>query len=143
MFKIIGWGIPLLILGSIIYIGYTKGLAAAGDNALIWILANGIPCAIGALLAMAHPITILASFLSAPITSLTPVIGAGYVAAFVQAYFQPPVVKEFQSAVDDAGRVRSWWSNKLLRIFLVFLFAGLGSVIGTYVGAYEIFKNLF
>jgi pheromone shutdown-related protein TraB len=143
VFKFIGWGIPLLILGSILYIGYSKGLAAAGDNALIWILANGIPCAIGSLIAMAHPVTIIASFIAAPFTSLTPVIGAGYVAAFVQAYFQPPVVKEFQSAVDDASKVKAWWSNKLLRVFLVFIFAGLGSVVGTYVGAYEIFKNLF
>ena len=93
--KIIGWGIPAIIVTSIIYIGYTKGLTEAGDSAIFWILANGIPSALGAIIALAHPVTIITSFLAAPFTSLTPVIGAGYVAAFVQAYFQPPLVKEF------------------------------------------------
>ncbi len=102
--KIIGWGIPAIIIASIVYIGYSKGLAEAGDNALYWILANGIPSGLGAIIALAHPVTILVSFLAAPFTSLTPVIGAGYVAAFVQVYFQPPVVKEFQTVASDVSK---------------------------------------
>jgi pheromone shutdown-related protein TraB len=141
--KIIGWGIPVIIIGSIIYIGYSKGLVAAGDNALYWILANGIPSAFGALLALGHPLTVLTAFIAAPFTSLTPVIGAGYVAAFVQAYFQPPLVKEIQAATADVNQIKKWWSNKLLRIILVFILSGLGSALGTYIGAYEIISNLF
>lgn len=141
--KIVGWGIPAIIIASIVYIGYSKGLTHAGDNALFWFFANGIPSAIGAAIAFAHPITILASFFAAPFTSLTPVIGAGYVAAFVQAYFQPPVVKEFQSALSDFNSPKKWWVNKLLKVFLVFILASLGSVIGTYVGFFEIVSNVF
>jgi pheromone shutdown-related protein TraB len=141
--KIIGWGIPLIIVASIIYIGYSKGLAEAGDNAIFWILANGIPSALGAVIALAHPATILAAFIAAPITSLSPLIGAGYVAAFVQAYFQPPVVKEFQNALGDFSHPARWWKNKLLKVFLVFILASLGSVIGTYVGFFEIVTNVF
>lgn len=141
--KIIGWAIPALILGAILYIGITQGASAAGENLQYWILANGIPAAIGALIALAHPATIAASFFGAPITSLTPVIGAGYVSAFVQAFFQPPVVKEFQTVSDDISHWRKWWSNKLLRVLLVFILTTLGSLIGTYVGAAEIISNLF
>lgn len=143
IWKWIGWGIPAIILGSIAYIGWDQGLSAAGDNLLYWILANGIPSSIGAIIALAHPITIISAFIAAPITSLTPVIGAGYVCAFVQAYYQPPVVKEFQTVIDDVGTFSKWWSNKLLRIFLVFFLTSFGSAIGTYVGAYEIVSNLF
>ncbi len=143
VWKWVGWGIPAIIIGSILYIGYSKGLAAAGDNALYWFLANGIPSSIGGLIALAHPVTIIAAFLAAPFTSLTPVIGAGYVCAFVQAYMQPPVVKEFQNVSEDAGKAGMWWKNKLLRVFLVFILTSLGSLIGTYVGAYEIITNLF
>lgn len=143
MWKWIGWGIPAIILGSIGYIGLTKGAAAAGDNALFWFLANGIPSSIGALIALAHPLTTISAFLAAPFTSLTPVIGAGYVCAFVQAYFQPPVVKEFETVSEDVTNVRNWWKNKLLRVLLVFILTSLGSLIGTYVGAYEIISNLF
>ena len=141
--KWIGWGVPVAILGSIAYIGWSKGPAAAGDNALFWIFANGIPCAIGAVLALAHPLTIVAAFVSAPITSLTPVIGAAYVTAFVQAWVRPPVVKEFQTVGEDMSVVRKWWQNRLLRVFLAFLLPGIGSMFGSVVGGVEIFSNLF
>ena len=55
----------------------------------------------------------------------------------------PPVVKEFESVGEDMGKLTGWWKNKLLRLFLVFLFTGLGSAIGTYIGGYEIITNLF
>lgn len=141
--KIIGWAIPAAIVLSIIYIGLNKGLTEAGDNALFWFLANGIPSAIGAIIAVAHPVTILVSFFAAPFTSLTPVIGAGYVAAFIQVYFQPPVVKEFQNVATDFNKPLKWWKNKLLKVFLVFILTSIGSVIGTYVGFFEIVSNAF
>lgn len=141
--KIIGWGIPAIIVASIIFIGFNKGAGAAGDNIIYWILANGLPCSLGAILGFAHPFTILAAFIAAPITSLTPVIGAGYVTAFVQAYYRPPLVKEIQNVVDDFGKIKMWWKNRLLQILLVFLLTGLGSLFGTYVGAYKIISNLF
>ncbi len=143
IWKIVGWSIPAAILLSIAAIGFRQGAGEAGANALYWILANGIPSAIGAVLAFAHPATIFSAFAAAPITSLTPVIGAGYVCAFVQVMTQPPMVKEFESVGNDIGRLRGWWQNKLLRIFLVFIMTGLGSSIGTWVGGYRIFTNLF
>ena len=141
--KIIGWSIPAIIISAIIYIGITQGATAAGNNLLYWFLVNGIPSAIGAVIAWAHPLTIAVSFFGAPLTSLTPVIGAGYVAAFVQAYYQPPVVREFQQVGDDISQWRKWWQNKLLRVLLVFILTSLGSLAGTYLGAAEIISNLF
>ncbi len=141
--KIIGWGIPVIIIGSLIYIGFTQGILAAKANSLYWILANGIPSAIGAIIALAHPLTIISVFFAAPLTSLTPVIGAGYVAAFVQAYFSPPKVKEFESLTDDFNNVKMWCKNRLLKVFLVFILTSLGSALGTYVGAYKIITNVF
>lgn len=141
-YKVVGWTIPILILGSLIAIGVMKGGAVAGENLLFWILANGIPASIGALLALAHPFTTIGAFAAAPITSLTPVIGAGYVTAFIQVLSSPPVVKEFETAGDDIGTFKGWWKNRLLRVFLVFFLTGFGSFIGTWVGGYEIVKNL-
>lgn len=141
-YKIAGWVIPLLIVGSLGVIGVQKGASVAGDNIVFWILANGIPASVGALLALAHPLTTLSAFAAAPITSLTPVIGAGYVTAFIQVLTCPPVVKEFETAGVDIGSLRGWWKNRLLRVFLVFILTGFGSAIGTWIGGYEIFKNL-
>ncbi|MBC8208723.1 MAG: TraB/GumN family protein [Desulfobulbaceae bacterium] len=140
--KITGWAIPTLIIGSIITIGIKQGATDAASNIAYWTLANGIPTAIGALIALAHPLTILTAFAAAPLTSLTPVIGAGYVAAFIQVMNSPPVVREFETVTEDMGTIKGWWNNKLLKVFLVFILTGLGSTIGTYVGGYEIIKNL-
>ena len=132
-----------MIIGSIIAIAFRKGGSVAGDNVIYWILANGIPSSLGAVLALAHPLTIIGAFVAAPITSLTPVIGAGYVTAFLQVIFQPPVVNEFETALNDMATLTGWWRNKLLRVFLAFLLPGFGSMIGTWVGGYEIISNLF
>jgi pheromone shutdown-related protein TraB len=141
--KWVGWAIPVVILGSLGLIAATKGGAVAGQNLVFWILANGIPSSIGAVLALAHPVTVLVAFLAAPITSLTPVIGAGYVTAFVQAYVRPPLVRDFETISDDVAHFGRWWSNRLLKVFLAFILPSLGSILGTYVGAYEILSNLF
>ena len=143
IWKGIGYAIPALIIGAIIYIGYSKGSQAASDNAIFWVLANGLPSALGSAIAWGHPFTILVSFIVAPFTSLTPLIGAGYVAAFVQLMLVPPKVKEFETVSTDVLKAKNWWKNRLLRFLLVFLLASLGSALGTYVGMFEIVKNLF
>ncbi len=142
VWRYLGWGIPLFIIGSIVWIGYSKGPEMAGENLLYWILANGIPSAFGAMIAAAHPLTIASAFLAAPFTSLTPVIGTGYVTAFIQAWLCPPRVREVQNVATDVSQFTQWWRNRLLRIFLVFLLPGFGSFIGTWIGGVEIVKNL-
>ncbi|MBW2363325.1 MAG: TraB/GumN family protein [Deltaproteobacteria bacterium] len=141
--KWIGWGIPGVIAASLLWIGFTQGAEVAGENLLFWVLANGIPSTIGAIAALAHPLTIAAAFFVAPVTSLTPVIGAGYVLAFVQAWLRPPRVAEFETVSEDITGLRGWWSNGLLQILLVFILTTLGSLVGTYVGGFEIVSNLF
>ncbi len=74
---------------------------------------------------------------------MTPVIGAGYVTAFVQTWVRPPVVKEFQTVADDITVPKRWWKNKLLKIFLAFLLTTVGSVVGTWVGGGKILTSLF
>jgi pheromone shutdown-related protein TraB len=143
LWKVFGWSIPALIIGSIVFIGWQQGAAAAGENALFWFLVTGVPSLIGAILALAHPLTALTAFVAAPFTTLSPVIGAGHVAAFAQTYFRPPLVRELRSVSADLASPRQWWRNRLLRIFLVFLLTTLGASFGTFVGGAKIVSNLF
>ena len=140
----VGWGIPAAILSGIAWIAVTKGVGQAGATSLYWILVNAVPSALGAALALAHPATILAAALSAPFTSLTPVIGVGYVTAFVQAWCAPPRVRELtvQTLGEEALVPRRWWTNRLLKIGLVLGFTTLGSILGTWLGAVEILSNV-
>ncbi len=141
--KIFGWSIPVAILGSIAFIGWSKGPEAAGASALFWFLANAIPAAVGCALALGHPLTVLSAFLAAPFTSMTPVIGAGYVTSLVQVYLKPPLVRELKSATEDMGRLLMWWRSRLLRVFLVLLLTSLGSFVGTWVGGIGVVSDLF
>ena len=142
VWKAAGWLIPVTILGAIGVIGYDKGFAVAGENLLYWILATGIPSAVGALLGMAHPVTILSAFAAAPFTTLSPLIGVGHVTAFVQVMVQPPQVHEFETVLADISKIRKWWSNKLLRVFLAFVLPTFGGTIGVWIGGVEILSNL-
>jgi pheromone shutdown protein TraB len=139
----VGWSIPALIVGALLFLAWQKGTAVAGYSALVLILATGLPCALGAAGALAHPLTILTAFVAAPITTLSPLIGSGYVTALIQAYVRPPLVREFQTLADDLHRPKKWWQNRVLRIFLTFLLPSLGSAIGAWIGGYEILSNLF
>ena len=142
-FKVLGWGVSLAIVGSIAYLGATRGFGAARENAFIWCLAHSIPSALGGLFALGHPLTIAAVFLAAPFTALSPLIGVGYVGAFVQTYLVPPRVSELQSVGDDMAHASRWWRNRMLRVFLVFILTSLGGALGTWVGGAKILANLF
>ena len=139
----LGWGIPASIVGALVAIGITQGAEAAAKDLAFWVLVTGIPCTIGAAAAFAHPITIAAAFFTAPVTTLSPVIGAGHVLALVQAWAQPPVVAEFQRLGEDFTHPLRWWRNRLLRVLLVFILTTLGTLLGVYVGGWEIVSNLF
>ncbi|MEJ2492920.1 MAG: hypothetical protein P8Y79_01175 [Ignavibacteriaceae bacterium] len=45
--------------------------------------------------------------------------------------------------MSDFNHFTKWWKNKLLKVFLVFILTSLGSVLGTYVGFFEIVRNVF
>jgi pheromone shutdown-related protein TraB len=138
-----GWSIPVVIVLGLLAIGLRHGPEAAGDDVLFWILATGVPGLIGAVLALAHPATVAATFFAAPFTALSPLIGVGHVAALVQAYVRPPLVREIQSVTEDVRIPRRWWQNRLLRICLVFVLTTIGTSMGTLVGTAEILRRLF
>lgn len=142
IWKVAGWSIPILIVAALITIGINKGASVAGANFLYWSLAHGIPAALGAMIALAHPYTTIGAFSAAPLTSLSPLIGAGHVTAFIQVMQRPPVVREFETASSDMATFRGWWRNKLLRVILVFFLTTLGSALGTWIGGYRILSDL-
>ncbi len=140
--KLIPWLIPGIVVALFIggfFFGNRDQLANA---ATAWILANGLFSALGALLALGHPATIISAFVAAPITSLNPTIGAGFVTGLVQSFVAPPTVHDMEHVGDDLMTFKGWWQNRLARVLLVFLFSSLGSSIGTFV-ALGWLKELF
>ena len=140
--KILQWLIPVLIIALIavgfIYGGRTKGFTMLSS----WVLWNGILAAVGSAIAAAHPLTILTSFVGAPLTSLCPLIGIGIVTGIVQALVCKPKVADMESISDDALSARGFYRNRILRTLLVFLLSSLGSSVGTFVAGASFVKTL-
>jgi len=131
--KIITWGLPLMVTALIIY-GFTSGGAQAGAGMLgWWIAANGILAGIGAIIAFGHPATIASAVIAAPLTSLNPMVAAGWVSGLTEAFVRKPKVKDFESLGDDILSVKGFWRNKVTRVLLVVVFTNLGSTLGTAV----------
>ena len=107
-----------------------------------WILFNGTCSALGALLARGHIISIIVAFLAAPITSLNPLLAAGWFAGLTEAYIRKPTVEDFSKVSDDLNSVKSFFSNRVLRILLLVILANLGSTIGTLISSLNIFSSL-
>ena len=139
--RIIPWVIPAVVIALFIggfFFGEREQLTNA---ATAWVLANGLFSALGALLALGHPVTIFSAFVAAPLTSLNPTIGAGFVTGLVQSFMAPPTVGDMEHVGEDLITLKGWWRNRLARVLLVFLFSSLGSSIGTFV-ALGWLKNL-
>jgi pheromone shutdown protein TraB len=128
--KVIPWLLPALVVVLFViglFIGDWNRLA---DAAVGWVLATGLLCALGTLLALGHPLTVLTAFLAAPITTLHPTIGAGMVTGLVQAFIAAPTVRDIERIGDDLGNWRGWWRNRMTRVLLVFFFSNLGASAG-------------
>lgn len=130
--KIIGYLIPILFVGIILYILFINGWEEAADALLWWVLINGSLSALGTALARAHPFTIGTAFLAAPITSLNPTIAAGWIAGWVEYKLRKPVIKDFKDLrnIESTGDLLK---NRVVRLLLVVAFANLGSSIGTFI----------
>ncbi|MFC1859379.1 TraB/GumN family protein [Thermodesulfobacteriota bacterium] len=141
-FRVFKWVIPLAILGLFILGFFYGGREAGTDMLTLWILANGLLAGLGAVVALAHPLTIVASICAAPLTSLNPMIAAGWVSGLVEAFSRKPKVKDFQSLQEDLLSIRGFWRNKITRILLVVIFTNLGSSLGTFVAIPLMLKML-
>jgi len=130
--KIIGYAVPVIFAVFIVYIYMTYGAGRTFDALIWWVIINGSFSAIGALIARAHPFSIITAFVAAPITSLNPAIAAGWVAGYVEFKMRKPVVRDFK-ALSKLDSFKDIWNNKVIRLLTVVALANIGSMMGTFV----------
>ncbi|WP_018176292.1 MULTISPECIES: TraB/GumN family protein [unclassified Thioalkalivibrio] len=140
--KVVPWVVISVILAGFA-IGFSRNPDIGLQMVTDWVLINGGLAALGAIIAMAHPLTVLTAALAAPLTSLNPTIGVGFVAAAAELFLRKPRVSDFASLRQDTTTPRGWWRNRVSRVLLVFLLTTLGSAAGTYIGGARIFSHLF
>ncbi|MDM5329048.1 TraB/GumN family protein [Neobacillus sp. CF12] len=138
--QIIGWLIPALIV-ALIAVTFFLNPAAGMDQAISWILWTGITAALGAAAAFGHPLAILSAFLAAPITTLHPLLAAGWVSGIVQAYIKRPSVADFENLSEDVFSLKGFWRNKFTRVLLVIILTNIGGSFGTFIGGADVIRT--
>lgn len=128
-----GWGFSAAIVGLFIA-GFFSSGGRASMNMILWWAAITAACSgMGALILLAHPVTILTSAMAAPITTLHPLIAAGWVAGLTEATIRKPQVKDFLNLTSDITTLKGFFCNKITRILLLVAVVNLTTSIGTFV----------
>lgn len=140
--KIAGLIFPVAIV-ALIVAGFFKGGASYSLDMLVrWLLWNGSLAALGTLLAAGHPLAILVGFVGAPVATLNPVIGIGLFTGIVQAWAKKPKIEDMEHLNEDAGSVKTFYKNRILRVLLVFFLSSIGGAIGNFIAVPALISNL-
>lgn len=140
--KLIKWIIPATILLLGFFLFMQQGEKAAIESLWIWIGTHALFSLIGALLAFAHPLAALAGALMSPLTSLNPLLAAGWFAGLVQAFLMKPTVGDLERLSKETQSFSGFWKNRLARVLLVVTLTNLGSSLATFVSGAWIFSSL-
>jgi pheromone shutdown-related protein TraB len=130
--SVFGWGFSLGIVGLFIAGFFNSGLHASLSMILSWSTITAVCAAAGAILLLAHPLTIAAAACSAPIATLHPLIATGWVAGLAEATLRKPKVRDFLDLKDDVMSVKGFVRNKITRILLLIAIVNLTTSIGTF-----------
>ena len=141
--KIAGWIIPVIIVAFIVLGFFRAGVQMSLSLLLRWILWNGSLAALGSLLALGHPLTILLSFIGAPVATLNPFIGVGLITGITQVSIKKPRVSDAQNITVDIGSLKGIYGNRILRALLVFFLSSIGGIIGNFISIPALAGTLF
>jgi pheromone shutdown-related protein TraB len=140
--KLIPWLLVAFVIGGFV-VGFIRnpdfGLKLLSE----WALITGVLAAIGAAVALAHPLTIIGSGLAAPITTLHPLLGVGFVSAAIELWTRKPNMGDFNTLRKDVTSLRGWYKNRVARVLLVFILSSIGASLGFYLAGARIFGQLF
>ena len=138
--KLFGAALMLLVVVTIAAVLISGSSSENLFSALkIWFLVNGVLSALGVVLARGHPLSALTAFMIAWLTSLNPLMAAGWFAGIVEAWKRKPTMADTKRLA-EAETFKELMAIPLFRVILVAALANVGSVVGTVLGAYLILK---
>ena len=140
--KALGWIIPGIIIALMVYgffLNWETGLSQLGA----WVLWTGTLAAIFTAIGFGHPLSILTSFVVAPISTLNPILAVGWFTGIVEASLRKPTVQDVKSVATDITSFKGFFKNRFLRILLIVMMANIGASIGTFVAGFDLIKRLF
>ncbi len=139
--KVIGWAIPMVIVGFFVYLALDGRFTQLKDELSMFVLITGGFSALGCALAMGHPLSILTAFFAAPIGVLHPLVATGWFSGLVEAKVRTPKVADFE-AIKKIETLGEFWRNGVVRILLVTALTNVGAMISTTIVGYRVYQTL-
>ncbi len=130
------------LLGGFAWGVWQGGFELGGQLLLQWALITAVGGAIGCIVAGGHPLSVLAAFLSSPLTPLHPALASGTVSAAVEAWIRKPTYADFLRLRDDTGHWKGWWRNRVARVLVNFFLTSLGTAIGVWTAGAKLISQL-
>jgi pheromone shutdown-related protein TraB len=128
-----GWIFPALIFALIAAGFFRSGTDLSIEIILRWMLWNGSLAALGTLAALGHPLSILVSFVGAPIATISPFVGVGLFSGLTEAAVRKPRVSDTETIFEDVASLKGIYRNRISRALLVFFLSSLGGVAGNII----------
>lgn len=103
-----------------------------------WII---IKCSVTAVITLAwapHFLAWLGGVIVSPVSTFLPVIKSGWIAALVEAIFRKPEVTDFESMAEATTKFKSFYRNRIFRIFMIFFLGQFSSAVGYWVFIYYV-----
>lgn len=131
--KALPWVLPALIVLLIVAGFFRLGGDASLSMLLRWLLLNGSLSALGALIALGHPLSILISFFGAPIGTISPFLSVGLFSGLVEVSVRKPRVQDAENLMEDISSLKGIYRNRIIHALLIFLLSSLGGAIGNVI----------
>ncbi len=132
--KYLHYGFPILVIGLMGYGFMSGGMEQLIELGIIWFGLNSVMAGLGAIIARSHKKTWVAATVSSPFTSLTPVIGAGIVAAYVEARYHPPKIEELEQ-VSEITSFKDLRNNQVGIILATLVLVSVLGAAATFIAA--------
>lgn len=135
----------IIPIGILLLIGYSfiTNLQMGLQQLSSWVLWNGVLASLFTALALGHPLTVLAAFVSAPITSIDPLLACGWITGLVEATIRKPTVEDVNNVPEDIFHITRFFKNRFLRALAIVFFSNIGSAIGTFIAGTDMIRNMF
>ncbi|GIX42648.1 MAG: pheromone shutdown protein [Leptospiraceae bacterium] len=130
---ILSWILLSIIIGIITYLFFIEGKSAQ-ELVIVWALSRSIGAGLGAIIALAHPLTILVTMIMAPFSVFIPGSRLWMFSALIEVWLNKPRVEDFERIAEDTLDLKStfkaFYKNRVLKLFWIITMVSTGLTIG-------------
>lgn len=128
---VVTWVLASVLIGFLLYKFGEKDIT---QTLIAWVIGRSAGAGLGAVLSLAHPLTILVTMVMAPISFFVPGTRLWMYSTLTQAWVRKPHVHDFEDIADATsdtkGLLKALYKNRVLHLFWTMTLVSLGLTAG-------------